>query len=217
MIRRFETYAFLPATTAVDEGRLATVLADADRYIPEVLHCGVGWNRSEAPARLIWEHAFASAESYQHYMVHPYHVEMIDRHVLADSPERTVEPAKGAGLFGYHCEDIYPVSSCTGRRVVLLDIDPEADDDAVAAVFRKLAADATTQGASATAGGANALATTWFDGVSQLPLPAPKWNYIWEAGYSSLPDQDGTTPAAFGPVRRTRELRYELVNPPSEN
>jgi hypothetical protein len=212
MIRRFETYAFLPGTSSISQERLATVLAEAGRYIPEVLHCAVGWNVSDAPARLIWEHAFESAESYQRYMVHPYHVEMIDRYVLADSPERIVEAAKGAGLFGYHCGDISPVSTCAGRRVVLLDIEPETAVDELEVLFGKLGSEATTGGAAATAGGPNTLAATWFDGVNPLPIPPPKWSHVWEAGYPSLPAGEVPPSLVGGPIRRFRELRYELVD-----
>jgi len=212
MIRRFETYAFLPGTSSGSEERLATVLAEAGRYISEVLYCAVGRNLSDAPARLVWEHAFESAQSYQRYMVHPYHVEMIDRYVLADSPERIVEAAKGAGLFGYHCEDISRVSSCPGRRVVLLDIEPAATADAINALVDKLGAEAAAGGAVATGAGPNTLATTWFDGVNPLPIPPPKWSHVWEAGYLSLPDAETPPSLAISPVRRFRELRYELVD-----
>lgn len=209
MIRRFETYAFLPDVETERREELATVLAEAGRYIPEVLHCAVGWNRSEAPAELVWEHAFASAETYRRYMVHPYHVEMIDRYVLADSPERIVEPAKGAALFGYHVPDISPVAARSGRRVILLSVDPEADHQAVVDVFCSLQVQSTS--AVAWAGGPNELATTWFDGESPLPVSPPRWSHIWEAGYSSLPEDPG--PALDHPhVRALRDLRYELVD-----
>lgn len=209
MIRRFETYAFLPDVPSELRDALAMVLAEAGRHIPEVLHCAVGWNRSEAPAELVWEHAFASAETYRRYMVHPYHVEMIDRYVLADSPERIVEPAKGAALFGYHVPDITPVAACRGRRVILLGIDPEAGDGEEAELFSALDAEATL--AVATAGGPNDLARTWFDGENALPIPPPKWSHIWEAGYRS-PTDIGGQPSLDHPIVRTcRELRYELV------
>ncbi len=215
MIRRFETYGILPETSTASQERLATVLAEAGRYIPEVLESAVGWNRSDAPARLVWEHAFASAESYQRYMVHPYHIEMIDRYVLADSPERIVEAARGAGLFGYHCAEIGSLASCPGRRVVLLDIEPQAPAEVLTALMDDLSVEASAGGAAATAGGANTLATTWFDGVNPLPIRPPKWSHVWEAGYPSLPDAQAPASLAAGPVRRFRELRYEIADPPS--
>jgi hypothetical protein len=210
MIRRFETYAFLPGTPPPDQDRLATVLAQVGRYVPEVLHGAVGWNRSEAAARLVWEHAFASAETYGRYMVHPYHAELIDRYVLADSPERIVDTAKGAGLFGYPCADICPVVALPARRLLLLDIDPGTSAPRLDALFAALAAEERAGGAAATAWGPNTLATTWFDAVNPLPVPAPKWSHVFESGYPSLPTAARRPSLENLPVWRFRELRYEL-------
>ena len=85
---------------------LATACRRCGQFIPEVLYSAVGWNLSDAPVHLVWEHAFASPEAYQRYMVHPFHAAVLDRYLLHDSPERVVtDNDLGAGLVGYQCDE----------------------------------------------------------------------------------------------------------------
>src|SRR5271165_6620957 len=85
--------------------RLAEAFSTCGQFIPEVLHSAVGWNLSPAPLQLVWEHAYASPEAYRRYMVHPFHAAVLDRYLLADSPERVVtDNDLGAGLVGYSCD-----------------------------------------------------------------------------------------------------------------
>jgi stress responsive alpha/beta barrel protein len=208
VIRRFETYAFLPGTSSEAKARLGDVLASSGRFIPEVLHSSVGWNRSEASAELVWEHVFESPESYRRYMVHPYHVDLIDRYVLADSPERVVHTATGAGLFGYHCDDD-AMTAGPGRRLVLLDLDPATGTPAAEDLWSRLAQEAAASGALSTGSGANTLANTWFDATTPLPGPPPRWSHVWEAGYATLPADSWDEVLGGAPLRRVRELRYQ--------
>ena len=194
MIRRFESYAFLAHTSAAQRERLAEVLLAAGQHIPEVQQSAVGWNRSSASSQLVWEHIFDSTAAYQRYMVHPYHAELIDRYVLADSPERVVETVRGAGLFGYHCDRADWIDA-PARLVVLVDVHTEAGPEAEALLWERLAdaTNAVPDGKPATARiglGRNTLATSWFDGVTPLPGPQPRWSHVWEAGLPSLPEAD---------------------------
>lgn len=218
MIRRFETYAFLPGTP--DEARLvlAEVLGVCGHYIPEVLHNAVGWNASDAPAELVWEHAYESPESYRRYMVHPYHADMIDRYVLPDSPERTVEAVTGAGLFGYHTDSTaFVLPAGSARRVVLLRLEEAADADSAALVGRAEDA-ARSAGAMSSSLGANSMANSWFDGETPIAgFPQPKWTHIWELGFSGLGSLEehlshagADLPRAIGAARWT-ELCYEVT------
>ena len=216
MIRRFETYAFLPGTAPEARRALAVVLSEAGRHIPEVRWSAVGWNRSDAPAELVWEHAFESAEAYRRYMVHPYHADLIDRYVLPDSPERVVEPLRGAGLFGYHGSgpDFVLEGGC--RRVVLLRLEDAAPTRAAAELAARAASAADGAGALLSVVGANTMAAAWFDGETPLPGPPPRWTHILEQGFSTMEALEAFT-AASGrsvlegpPVRRWTELCYEV-------
>jgi len=223
MIRRFETYAFLPGTSPEARRRLAEVLGHCHRHVPDVIYNAVGWNLSDAPAELAWEHAYPSLESYRRYMVHPYHADLIDRYVLPDSPERVVEAMTGAGLFGYHCDEpSFLLAPGQARRVVLLRFapaQPGTDVGAQADVFAAKAAEASkAAGALSSVLGANTLANTWFDGETPHG-PPPKWSHVWEQGYARLAAMEQRAPAT-GPqwleragVERFRELRYEVLEP----
>lgn len=222
MIRRFETYAFVPDTAPELRRRVAEVLGHCHRFIPEVVHNAVGWNTSGSATELAWEHAYPSVEAYRRYMVHPYHADLIDRFVLPDSPERVVEPITGAGLFGYHCDEAdFALGAGQARRVVLLRFTESGDGDIAAA------AEAFTRAASrASAGacalfsvvGANTLANSWFDGETPMGPPA-KWSHVWEQGYADLAtlaagaDETGPDFLRLAGMERWSELRYEVLFP----
>lgn len=219
MIRRFETYAFLPGTPDEARRRVGDVLVQAGRYIPEVLDSAIGWNRSGSPSELVWEQAFESAESYRRYMVHPYHAEMIDRYVLPDSPERVVEPITGAGLFGYHCDEPgFRLPAGGARRVVLLRFDEGSGGagQATAPAARTTRAAADT-GALVSSFGANTMAMAWFDGETPLPVPPPRWTHVWELGFGDLGALERHVAGAGGEVAPTvgasrwTDLRYEVL------
>ncbi len=220
-IRRFETYAFLPGATADQRRQLADVLLESGQRIPEVNHSAVGWNRSEASSELVWEHFFDSPAAYRRYMVHPYHAELIDRYVLADSPERVVETAKGAGLFGYRCSghpflDGDPFLAAPARIVVLFDLDADvADIDELSQRLAEACSPADTRG---TGWGPNSMASAWYDAETTLPGLPPRWNHVWEAGLGAAPSDDlGETIAALlleAGARTTRTLHYEVVRRP---
>lgn len=210
MLRRFESYAFLPGTTTERRRRLADVLLGAGRHIPDVRSSAVGWNRSGASSDLVWEHYFDSPAAYQRYMVHPYHADVIDRYVLADSPERVVETVRGAGLFGYACEEASAPDG-PSRLVALVDVDPAATDAAVQALWDGLATVATACAATSVSFGRNSLANAWFDGVTPLPGPPPRWSHVWEAAIADDAEPDLEAALRTAPVRGARELRYELV------
>lgn len=214
MLRRFETYAFLRGTEQADQERLADVLLRAGHHIPEVLRSAVGWNHSPASSELVWEHFFDSPAAYRRYMVHPYHADLIDRYVLADSPERVVETVRGAGLFGYHCDDA-PVYALPVRVVALLDLDPEAGDAVERRLWDDLEEAGTEVGADAIRWGANTLANAWFDGVTPLPGPPPRWSHIWEAGLPAASPTGLDAVLDHAPVRAHRQLLYNVVRLPS--
>lgn len=210
MLRRFETYAFLPGVTSEQRQWLADVLVGAGRNIPEVLGCAVGWNRSGTSSDLVWEHYFESPASYQRYMVHPYHADLIDRGVLADSPERVVETARGAGLFGYVC-DAAPVVDHPSRLVALVDVDPDAGRAGTAELWERLATAAGACRATGISFGSNSLAGAWFDGVTPLPGPPPRWSHVWEAAIPHDAEPDLGAALGAAPVRALRQLRYDVV------
>lgn len=153
-------------------------------HIAEVTHSRVGWNLSEIPVQLVWEHAFASTEAYRRYMVHPYHAAVLDRYLLHDSPERVVtDNDLGAGLVGYQC-DTAAFEMATGvRRLVLLRVDRATALDDIRRMEVVLGQASTlVEEMTLSVVGANTLGPAWFDGVTPM-AGRPRWTHLWEQGF----------------------------------
>jgi hypothetical protein len=228
MLRRFEMYALRGDADPAAVQRLERAFLDCGQFIPEVLHSAVGTNRSAAPVQLIWEHGYESAEAYQRYMVHPYHAGLLDRFLLADSPERIVtENDLGAGLVGYACDDDSYAMTGGVRRVVLLGLADGADLGRIVTALR----DAPEQAPEMTLSvvGSNTMGSAWFDGVTPLTPPSV-WTHVWEQGFATDDDRrgylDGPSPLAAaeragwkgwmdGVVGRAAEVHYEVRTAPS--
>ena len=236
VLRRFELYRFAPVSSRVpgvpgDPWEGSTPLAEACRrcghHIPEVLDSAVGINLSEAPVDLVWEHAFADAAAYRRYMVHPYHVVVLDRYLLADSPERVVaDDTLGAGLVGYACTQPSYRTSGAVRRLVLLQVDREAPPDTVGELRNDLEASAHRhREVSLSVMASNSLGASWFDGEHPVG-PPPRWTHVWEQAFAHRDAFDAyravasTVPAgadagawatwSAGLVRRVAEVFYEV-------
>ncbi len=216
MLRRFEIYTVGEAAPEGGVRALETALRRCGEFIPEVLHSRVGWNLSDAPAQLVWEHAFASPGTYQRYMVHQYHADVLDRYLLQDSPERVVaDNALGAGLVGYDCDG--PVFGLTGgvRRLVLLRVDRAASPTDVSRLVQTLGdAPADDDRMVLSVVGANTLGPAWFDGVTPI-TGRPRWTHLWEQGFASTGALDdylhGASPLADVERRRWDGWRDGIV------
>lgn len=226
MLRRFEAYSIREGAPAAVVQSLRVALRDCARFIPEVLDSAVGTNRSREPLHLVWEHAYASPEAYRRYMAHPFHAAVLDRYLLADSPERIVsDNGLGAGLFGYACDGPAFRGAVGVRRVVLLEVASSADREAVAALAAAARhAPGDVPGLVVSVLAANSLASRWFDGAREVS-PPPRWTHVWEQGFRSLADlagyraggsplaraeRDGWSGWAGGVVRGALQLEYEI-------
>ncbi len=185
MLRRFEIYSLNAGAPTTQLEAFRAACARCGEFIPEVLHSRVGHNVSDAPVQLVWEHAFASPEAYQRYMVHPYHASVLDRFLLPDSPERVVtDNDLGAGLVGYACEGPVFAMSAGVRRLVLLRADRRASSTQIGRFTESLAAgptDAPQMVLSVVA--ANTLSSAWFDAVTPI-AGRPRWTHVWEQGFA---------------------------------
>jgi hypothetical protein len=199
VIRRFEIYGLGPAApgSRVDGPRvdgpgvraLETACRRCGEFIPEVLHSRVGRANSDGMARLIWEHAFVSPETYCRYMVHPFHADVLDRYILNDSPERVVvDDSLCAGLVGYFCDGPLFDLSRGVRRLVLLRLDRNATPVEIDRLIRTLTDGPVDDDRMIlSVVGANTLGAAWFDAVTPI-TGRPRWTHIWEQGFS---DRDG--------------------------
>jgi hypothetical protein len=227
MLRRFEIYALRPDVPVDGVHALESACRRCGHFIPEVLDSAVGTNRSETPVQMVWEHAYASAEAYGRYMVHPYHAVVLDRYLLQDSPERiVVDDPLGAGLVGYSCDG--PSYRMPGgvRRLVLLRLAANASPQEVARLrdaLERAPEDAPEMVVSVM--GANTLGPAWFDGVTPITGP-PRWTHLWEQGFSDFDalesyrsgdsrtaeiERSGWERDVGGIVKRSVELFYEMT------
>jgi len=212
MLRRFEIYSLDPKASQAKVAAMHASMRNAQRYIPEVLHSAVGRNESDVALHFVWEHAYESAQSYQRYMVHPYHANIYDRYLLNDSPERIVtDNSYDVGLLGYSCEaPIYLLPPGAARRLVLLGLaEGQAD------FFRAITAEAQSRNPQLILSvlAENTFGTRWLDGVTQI-LETTTYSHIWEQGYESLAAAAAAgsdwRASAGAAVEKVIELWYEL-------
>jgi hypothetical protein len=177
VLRRFESYAFADSTTAEQVAELTRVLQQAGEFIPEVLFSAVGRNESDADVALVWEHAYDGPDAYAQYMCHPYHICMLDRFLLPESPECITAPRPhlGLGLFGYETPDASFCIERGIRRVVAVKAAPDVDPDTWDSFASQLVArpaDAPDLRVSIVA--ANTMGLEWWPNG---------WTHVWEQAY----------------------------------
>ncbi len=222
MLRRYEMYSLRPDADRATVERLETSFLECGTFIPEVLDSAIGVNLSDAGVHLVWEHAYESPEAYQRYMVHPFHACILDRYLLADSPERIVTSNDlAAGLIGYPCEGpVYRLRNGV-RRLVLLSV--RSGPDALA----ERAAAATIDGLLVSIVAPNTMGSAWFDGVTPITGP-PRWSHVWEQGWQDLDAlaayRGGSSPMAVAEregwgtieglrVEESASVNYRIVRP----
>lgn len=223
VLRRFEIYSLRPAA-AVDKVRqLEEAFRRCGEFVPVVKHSVVGRNLSDVPVDLVWEHSFDSPEDYRRYMVHHYHASILDRFLLADSPERIVtDGVLGDGaLVGYRCAEPSYYMRNGVRKVVLFGLEGSQDE---LSRFRSAleGLPGAEPGVVVSVVEPNTLGSAWFDGVTPVGAPS-QWSHVWELGFDSLDaydayqrgssvlaraERNGWKDRSSTPVRRAVELHY---------
>jgi hypothetical protein len=228
MLRRFEIYSVRPEISGSTIDEMRNAFLRCGRYIPELLHCAVGTNLSSAPVNIIWEHAYESPEAYQRYMVHPYHASVLDRYLLADSPENIImrNDLGDAGLTGYTCDEPVYYMAKGVRRLVLLGVNRGAPTETLR-MFDKALRDAPNDAHELILSvvGVNTMGSAWFDGVTPITGPT-RWTHLWEQGFENLASlesyRDGDSPLARversgwdaflgGIVERSVDFYYQIA------
>jgi hypothetical protein len=173
VLRRFESYAFDESATAEQIADLASALRRCGEFIPEVHDSVVGMNQSEADVALVWEHAYEGPESYARYMCHPYHICVLDRYLLPESPECITAPRAqlGLGLMGYEIDDA-PFRRDAGVRRVVAMRAASGIDDREWSGFVSALTDRAELRVSIVA--ANTMGLEWFPNG---------WTHVWEQAY----------------------------------
>ena len=213
MLRRYEVYVFDPKASAQDKEAMDRSMRHAQRWIPEVLHSALGYNRSPTGLDLVWEHAFESTEAYKRYMIHPFHANIYDRYLLCDSPERIVVNAPyDVLLLGFSCDrPTYFLPSGYARRVALVRLEPGSEGKFKQITEREKAANPDMLLSLLAE---NTFATRWMDGVTQI-VESTTYTHIWEQGYRTLAEAEAASTAWQGEgadiIETSVELWYELA------
>jgi hypothetical protein len=212
MLRRFEIYSLAPNAPQEKVEAMHASMRNAQRYIPEVLHSAVGYNKSDVALNFVWEHAYESSESYKRYMIHPFHANIYDRYLLNDSPERIVtNNPYDVGLLGYSCESpLYFLANGAARRLVLLRV-----AEGQAKFVRAITDEARLRNPQMILSifAENTFGTRWLDGVTQI-IESTTYSHIWEQGYDSLANAAAAgndwRASAGTAVEKFIELWYEI-------
>lgn len=174
-LRRFETYGFAERTGPAEVATLARVLTQVGRFIPEVLDSAVGRNRSAVGVDFVWEHAFEGPDAYARYMRHPYHICVLDRYLLPESPECITASRRDLqlGLLGYEIEGAAFRRTGGIRRIVVMKVAPGTAPGVLDGFLAGLRA-GPLPGLRVSIAEANTMGLEWFpDG----------WTHVWEQAY----------------------------------
>jgi hypothetical protein len=209
VLRRFESYAFDESATAEQIADLASALRRCGEFIPEVHDSVVGMNQSEADVALVWEHAYEGPESYARYMCHPYHICILDRYLLPESPEciTAPRPESRLGLLGYEIQDALFRRDSGIRRLVAMKAAPGLEVDA----WNSFACELTdrplhTPEVRVSIVAPNTMGLEWWpDG----------WTHLWEQAYDDEPAMrraltDEVEVLEAGPIESWVDVYYRL-------
>jgi len=215
MLRRFESYAFRDGTSPGQIAELTRALRRASEFIPEILFSVAAENQSVADAALVWEHAYEDPAAYARYMCHPYHICVLDRFLLPESPEciTAPRPELGLGLLGYEVDGA-PFRRDRGiRRLVAMKAASRVETGA----WRVFAAGLTDLPARSHDLRVSIVAPN----TMGLEWSPDGWTHLWEQAYDdeaamrrSLTAEAGLL--ASGPIEGWTDLWYPLDAEPSD-
>jgi hypothetical protein len=173
VLRRFESYAFTETATEEQIAELASALRRCGEFIPEVRDSVVGVNQSDTDVALVWEHAYDSRDAYARYMCHPYHICVLDRFLLPESPECITAPRAqlGIGLLGYEVDDAPFRRGAGVRRLMAMKASAGVGDDEWGAFASTVMARAELRVSIVAS---NTMGLEWFPNG---------WTHVWEQAY----------------------------------
>jgi len=166
MIRRYYILPLRPGMPEAKVDEFMDVLGAADRFIPGLRESSAGYDPDART--VVWENAFVDEESYSGpYMVHPFHIGAIDDFVMADSPDCLTQDIY---VMRYQTPDPTQRLRHGIRRVLLLNIDDEADAATLAAIAAR----------------GEGMATSGFGGddIGWVSAKGRAWTHVWEQAFT---------------------------------
>jgi hypothetical protein len=195
MIRRFYVLPLARGAEPTSIDQFQRALADADAYIDGLQDSSAGIDTQRNT--MIWEMRFVDEDTYTGaYMVHPYHVDTLDRYLISDSPERI---AHDIATMRYTCRAAGKPLMYGIRRIMLMNLDRESAD-AGAAILEGLAGRAT---------GMRESVFSADDIAWNFPGKGSTWTHVWEQGFDDeasmeqfLRTADGTACSSVEGLKR---------------
>lgn len=178
MQRRFEMYRIRDDVPRAVVAEFTEILRHCGEYIPQLLDSVTGELPAERGVNFIWEHAYRSAEEYEAYMCHPYHICVLDRYLLPDAPGLIAEHEDSQlGLLGYEIDGPVYRRSEGIRRLVIFNVDAEAPAERVEDLLGEMR-DAPRHAPEIllSLSEPNTMGAEWFPGA---------WSHIWEQAFES--------------------------------
>jgi len=162
--------------TVVDE--FTEILRHCGEYIPQLLDSAAAKIPAAHGVNFIWEHAYRSAEEYEEYMRHPYHICVLDRYLLPDSPGLITERDDSQlGLLGYEIDEPVYRRSEGVRRLVVFNVHEDTQAQCIEDLLTEMR-DAPRHAPELQLSIAepNTMGAEWFPGA---------WSHIWEQAFES--------------------------------
>ena len=176
--RRFEMYRIRNDVPRAVVDEFTEILRHCSEYIPQLMDSVAAEIRTERGVNFVWEHAYPSAEAYEEYMCHPYHICVLDRYLLPDAPGLiTGRDDSQLGLLGYEIDEPAYRRTEGIRRLVVFNVDPGAPPDRVDDLLCQMR-DASQSAPELLLSIAepNTMGAEWFPGA---------WSHIWEQAFET--------------------------------
>lgn len=209
MIRRFYVLPLDRGADLTSIDQFQCALADADAYIDGLQDSSAGIDTQRNT--MIWEMRFVDENTYTGaYMVHPYHVDTLDRYLISDRPERI---AHDIATMRYTCRAAGKPLMHGIRRIMLMDLDRESAD----------AGAAILEGLAGRAAGIRKSVFSADDIAWNFPGKRSTWTHVWEQGFEDeaaldryLRTVDGTACSSTDGLKRlgVRVTRLDVYTYP---
>ena len=160
----------------VDE--FTEILRNCSEYIPQLIDSATAELPAARGVNFVWEHAYPSAEAYEEYMCHPYHICVLDRYLLPDAPGLiTGRDDSALGLVGYEIGEPSYRRTEGVRRLVVFNVRADARAEQVEGLLGEMRDPARpVPELLVSIAEPNAMGAEWFPGI---------WSHVWEQVFES--------------------------------
>lgn len=178
MQRRFEMYRIREDVPRAVVDEFTEILRHCGEYIPQLLDSAAAEIPAARGVNFVWEHAYRSADEYEEYMCHPYHICVLDRYLLPDAPGLITERDDSQlGLLGYEIDEPVYRRNEGVRRLVVFNVGEDTPVQQIEDLLHEMrAAPRHAPELQLSIAEPNTMGAEWFPGA---------WSHIWEQAFES--------------------------------